>query len=191
MHLPPGRRARWLPLALVLTLTVSAPVAAPAETASAPAIKAAYLYHFAKFAEWPAAALPAGSPIVMCVADDARVARALEDATTGRDAGGHSLVVRKVELDGPVRTCHVLYANGLDARRASDLVESLKGAPVLSVSDFGSFAQLGGVAHLFVEEGRMRFAVNVDATTRSKLRLSSRLLSLAVIVKDDPNVARR
>jgi hypothetical protein len=187
----PERRPRWLLLALVLALGVTDPVAAPAETASEPAIKAAYLYHFAKFAEWPAAALPPGAPIVMCVTDDTRVAKALEDATTGRDAGGHALVVRKVELDGPVRTCHVLYANGLDNRRAGELIETLRGAPVLSVSDFDTFAQLGGIAHLFVEQGRMRFAVNVDATTRNKLRLSSRLLSLAVIVKDDPNVARR
>jgi hypothetical protein len=191
MHLLPGRQAPCLSLALTLALSLGATRAVPAETASAPAVKAAYLYHFAKFAEWPTASLPPGAPIVMCVVDDTRVAKALEDATSGRDAGGHSLVVRRVDLDGPVRTCHVLYANGLDARRATELVDAVKDTPVLSVSDYNSFAQLGGIAHLFVEDGRMRFAVNVDATARSKIRLSSRLLSLAVIVKDDPNVARR
>ena len=49
---------------------------------------------------------------------------------------------------------------------------------------------MGGVANLFIEGGRMRFAVNVDALQRSKLRLSSRLLSLAKIVKDAPDASR-
>jgi hypothetical protein len=59
------------------------------------------------------------------------------------------------------------------------------------VSDFKRFAQLGGSAHFFRENARIRFAVNVDATKRTRLRLSSLLLSLASIVKDDPAVHQR
>jgi len=191
MSLRPVRRCRQISFALTLALVAGGGIGVRSETASAPALKAAFLYNFAKFAEWPADALPAGSPIVLCVSDDAKTAKALEEATSGRDAGGHALEVRRVDLESAVRSCHLLYATGLDVRRATHLVESLKGAPVLSISDFGAFAQLGGVAHLFVEEGRMRFAVNVDASQRNKLRLSSRLLSLAVIVKDDPNASPR
>ena len=60
---------------------------------------------------------------------------------------------------------------------------------VLTVSDLPSFTRLGGTAHLFVEGERMRFAVNVESAQRGRLRLSSRLLSLAMLVKDDPNAA--
>jgi len=191
MSVRPTRARSWIAASAALMVVVCASVAAPAETASVPALKAAFIYNFAKFAEWQPAVLPDGAPLVLCVADDSKVARALEEATAGRDTAGHSLLVRRVELEGPVRSCHLLYAGGLDERSAAQLVETLKGASVLSVSDFGTFAQLGGSAHLFVEDGRMRFAVNLDAVSRTGVRLSSRLLSLALIVKDDTNVSRR
>jgi hypothetical protein len=83
------------------------------------------------------------------------------------------------------RACHVLYLAGLDAKRAQPILDELKGAPVLTVGDREQFAQSGGVAGLFVEQGRMRFAINLEAAQRCRLRISSRLLSLAKIVKDD------
>jgi hypothetical protein len=176
---------------LAIMFTLGAHAAVPAQTASPHNLKAGFLYNFAKFTEWPAEVLPTGAPLVMCVADDAKVVKALEEATTGRDIEGHALVVRKIELDGLVKACHLLYADGLDAKRGARLIESLKGAPVLALTDFTSFARMGGTANLFVEDGRMRFAVNLDATARNKLRLSSKLLTLAKIVKDDPNVSPR
>jgi hypothetical protein len=174
----------------VSVLFALAGAAAPAQTASAPALKAAYLYHFAKFTEWPADALPADAALVLCVADDPALTKALEDVTAGRDVDGHALVVRKIELDGPIRLCHLLYAD-VDARAGARLIDTLKGAPVLAVTDLDQFAAMGGTTNLFVEDGRMRFAVNLDATTRARLRISSRLLSLAKLVKDDFDAAER
>jgi hypothetical protein len=176
-------------LALTLTFVLGSGVA-PAQSASAPALKAAYLYNFAKFTEWPGDALPAGAPLVMCVVDDLKLTKALEEATAGRDVEGHALVVRKIELDGPLRSCHLLYAD-VDAKTAAQLIETLKGAPVLAVTDLGPFTAMGGTTNLFVEDGRIRFAVNLEAATRARLRISSRLLSLAKLVKDDPNAAQR
>lgn len=185
-----SRRCGPRTVALAVLLALSTGAGARAQTASAPALTAAFLYNFALFTEWPADALPAKAPLVLCVADQPKVARALKEATKGRDVGGHAFSVRTIELNGPVLECHLLYADRLDARGAAALLAKIKGAPILSVSDFSSFAQLGGIAHLFLEGGRMRFAVNLDAANRTKLRLSSRLLSLAVIVKDDVNVSR-
>jgi hypothetical protein len=71
------------------------------------------------------------------------------------------------------------------------LIDTLKGAPVLAVSEFGPFTAMGGTTNLFVEDGRIKFAVNLEAANRAKLRISSRLLSLAKLVKDDPNAAQR
>jgi hypothetical protein len=190
MHLLTVRRRRRIAAALALAVAISSG-SVSAETATAPALKAAFLYHFAKFAEWPSDVLEVGAPIVFCVVQDANVAKALEEATAGRRAGGHALVVRRLDLEGAIRSCHVLYASVPDARRAARLLDTLEDTPVLSVSDFGTFAQMGGVAHLFVENGRMRFAVNLDTVNRIRLRLSSRLLDLAVIVKDSSDVSRR
>ncbi len=155
-----------------------------AQTASAPALKAVFLFNFAKFTEWPADVLKPGAPLLLCVAGDPRVTKSLEEATGGRDIGGHPLTARNVDVEGSVESCHLLYVATLDARRTDELMQRVKGKPVLTVSESGTFAQRGGIANLFVEDGRMRFAVNVDSVERSKLRLSSRLLNLAKIVKD-------
>ena len=180
-----------LALVLVLSIGFGRPAVAESPSANAATLKAAFLVNFAKFAEWPASSLPDGTPLVVCVVDDPKVARALEEATGGRDVAGHPVVVREIELEGPGRACHLLYADGLDAKRSSRLVELLAGAPVLSVGASENFALQGGVANFFVEEGRMRFAVNLDAAQRARLRLSSRLLSLAKIVKDNSDVSQR
>jgi hypothetical protein len=188
----PFRRNADVVVVFAIAVSVLAPAAGVrAQTASAATLKAAFVYHFAKFTEWPAAALPPGAPIVLCVLDAAQVARALEDAATGRTGDGRAFVVRRVELDGPIRACHLLYGDRLDARTSGALIHKLDGAPVLTLSDYPGFTQLGGVAHLYLEDGRMRFAVNVDAAARRGLKLSSRLLSLASIVKDDPNATPR
>ena len=118
------------------------------------------------------------------------MAKALEEATAGRDVDGHPLTARSVDIEGPVQACHVVYVEDADGRRTLQLLERVKDKPILTVSDLNNFAQMGGVANLFIEGGKMRFAVNVDALHRSKLRLSSRLLSLAKIVKDAPDASR-
>jgi hypothetical protein len=163
---------------------VSAPVAA--QTAAISKVKAAFLYNFAKFAEWPADTLPPGQRLQLCVVGDDAVADALEQTIKGRAIEGHELSVRVIGGDETLRSCHMVYVDGRDARRSSQLLEALKGAPILSVGDGDKFAERGGVAQLVLEEDRMRFAVNVTAVERARLRLSSKLLSLASIVKEHP-----
>lgn len=184
-------RSQRIAAALASVLVLCASGAALAQTATAPELKAVFLYNFAKFTEWPADVLPKDAPLVLCVAGDARVRRALETVTSGRSVEGHKLSVRKVDDKEPLQGCHVLYADDLDVKRATELLERLKGAAVLSVSDFDRFTQLGGTAHLFEENGKMRFAVNLAASQRSRLRLSARLLGVAQLVKDDVNVSQR
>jgi hypothetical protein len=182
------RRTNAVVLAtLLLALMGISTVRTSAQTASAPALKAAFLYNFTKFTEWPPEALPSRAPLVLCIVEDENVAGALEEATAGRNVDGHPLLVRRIEVEGPIRSCHLLYATGLDSKKRCRLIESLRAVPVLAVSDFPGFASQGGTANLFFEDGRMRFAVNLEATTRSKLRLSSRLLTLAKIVKEEAN----
>ena len=79
----------------------------------------------------------------------------------------------------------MLYVAGVDPKRAQQIVDELKSAPVLTVSDGEVFAKNGGIAGVFVEQGKMRFAINVEAAQQARLRISSRLLSLAKIVRDD------
>jgi hypothetical protein len=135
--------------------------------------------------------LPEGAALVLCVAGDDRVVSALEEATASRDIDGHPLAVRAIVVEGALRSCHLLHVEGLDEPRSIRLIASLDRAPVLVVSDLRSFAHMGGMVSLFVDDGRMRFGVNLETIRRNRLRVSSRLLSLAKFVKDHHDASER
>ena len=146
-------------------------------------MKAAFLYNFAKFAEWPA--LPPGAPIVVCVVGDDGIAAALVDTVRGQNISGHAL-----EVSAASGQRHVAALPPAVHRRCRDPSDpptdlgGIKTLPVLTVSDGKGFSRAGGIIELYVEGGRMRFAINVDAAERSGLRLSSRLLGLAKVIRD-------
>jgi hypothetical protein len=158
---------------------------AGAQGAVEPALKAAFLYNFVKFTEWPAEAVPSDGSIRLCVLGDEAVGTALEQTVKNRQVGGRSLTVVRVNVDDALSPCSILYITGLDHRRSAQLVERIKTASVFTVSDLDGFAALGGVGQLFAENGKMRFALNPTSAQRAGLRLSSKLLALAKIVKDE------
>jgi hypothetical protein len=168
--------------AAVLPLLVCG-VADAQAAVTAVALKAAFVVNFVKFTEWPADAAQTG-PLTICVVGDSAIADDLDATTKGRSVNGHDVVVLRVKADG-LRVCHVLYLAGDESQRLRQIITDLKGAPMLTVSDHIQFAQLGGMVGLFVEDGKMRFAINVEAAQRARLRISSKLLSLAKLVKDD------
>jgi hypothetical protein len=150
-----------------------------------PALKAAFLYNFVKFAEWPAEAVTSDGALRLCVLGDEAVGIALEQTVKDRQVDGHPLTVVRVNVNSALSSCHVLYVTGLDRRRSAQLIERVKGAPVFTVSDLDAFATFGGVGQLFVENGKMRFALNPTSAQRARLRISSKLLALAKVVKDE------
>jgi hypothetical protein len=162
------------------------------QTATAPALKAAFLYNFAKFTEWPGDALAAGQPLVLCIISDHAVYDDLVNLTRGRAIDAHPIAVRMIKSTAPALTgCRLVFASGLDAAGSAALIDLVAGKPVFTASDLESFAQFGGVAGFYVEAGTLRFAINTDAAQRSGLHLSSRLLTLARIVKDDRSALHR
>jgi uncharacterized protein DUF4154 len=167
-------------LAAFTAIGGTARVDAGADAASDVEVKAAFLYNFAKFTQWPA--LAAGTPLVLCVLGDDAVGAALNGTIHGQQIDGHGLEVRRLGTDISAQSCHVLFAAGSEIRRASPTLDSVRLLPILTVSDASGFAQTSGMIELFVEGGHMRFAVNVDSVQRSGLHLSSRLLGLAKIV---------
>jgi hypothetical protein len=171
--------------ALLLAVTV-----ATAQAPTLTAVKAAFLYNFANFAEWPVDSLAAAQNLSLCVVGDDAVADALNQTVRGRTIKGHKPMVEMIKADGKIRACHLLYASGYDAARTTQLTQALKGAAVLTVSDGDRFAESGGIAQLVVENDRMHFAINAAAADRARIHLSSKLLNLARMVKDDAEVPR-
>jgi len=161
---------------------------AGAQSATASAMKAAFLLNFVKFATWPPDALAPQQPLTICVDGDAEVAGALRQMIGVQSVEYNQLTLEVVKNEGSLRHCHLLYVGGRALEPPMRWRDAIKGAAVLSVGDGGGFAAQGGVIELFVESGRMRFNVNLAAAQSARITLSSRLLSLAKIVRDDGHV---
>jgi hypothetical protein len=178
-------RADWCLRAVLTALLVGVitPTALTgADEVTASALKAALLYNFAKFVEWPA--LPAGGPMIFCIIGNDAIAAVLVRTVRGQSIGGHALEVRPSQDSGAWRACNLLFIGDADTSRSAGASDAVKSQPVLTVSDGNGFAKAGGIIELYVEGGRMRFAINVDAAERSGLRISSRLLGLAKVIRD-------
>jgi hypothetical protein len=162
--------------ALVMTGAV-----AVAQDVTEPALKAAFIYNFAKFTEWPVSVVPASQPLVMCVVGDPAVSEALERAVKTRILDGHSMSVALVGPAGPQGVCHVLYVSGVTSAQAAKLVAGLRDTSVLTISDLDGFTELGGIAQFFFQHGMLRFNVQAESAKRARLQISSRLLALSTL----------
>jgi hypothetical protein len=160
-----------------------------AQNVTEPSLKAAFIYSFAKFTQWPPDILPVTATFTACVLGDSPIRDALERTVKGRQLSGRVVIVSQVQLDGALRSCHLLYVSGVTPAQASVIVAAVKDAPVLTISDVDNFAQRGGIAQMFVENGKMRFDLNVEVAKRSRLQLSSKLLVLAAHLHEGPKAA--
>ena len=171
-------------LATAATLVAAAGSPAGDGVSAAPdvAVKAAFLYNFAKFVEWPAMA--SGARLVVCAVGDDAIAAALVETVRGQNISGHPIDVSRPQDSRAWRGCHLLFIADVETRRSAGGLNELKMLPVLTVSDGKGFAQAGGIIELYLEDTKIRFVINVDAGERSGLRLSSRLLLLAKVIRD-------
>ena len=173
---------RWICCTVAVISVSWTPVRA--QVATAPTLKAAFVYNFVKFTEWPTGALGRGERLSLCVLGDGPVADALQQTIEVGGVDGHPLTVEVLTPGSPTRSCHLLYVSGLDEKRLGQLLVGYKNSSAFTVGDADHFAEMGGVAQLIQEKNRLRFAINVEAAQRAYLKISSRLLTLAQIVKD-------
>jgi hypothetical protein len=176
---PASRYLHCVALAVTLLLT-PAIARGQAAAASDVAVKAAFIFNFAKFTEWPG--LVAATPIHICVTGDEPMAAALAQTVRGQNIGGRPLTVLRPVDSTSWPSCQLLFI-AANVPVPTGALDGMKTLPVLTVSDRKGFSQTGGVIELYLEAGRMRFAINVDAAEDAGLRLSSRLLALARVVR--------
>jgi hypothetical protein len=161
-----------------MALLLARPGAPGAQEVTGPALKAAFVFNFVKFTTWPADVLPDAAPLVMCVVDDPAVGSALAKNVDGREVLGHRIRVVQSDRETVLRDCHVLYVSGARSS-ALDVVDVVRDAPVLTVSDVHAFTTGGGIAQLHVQQGQLRFAIALDAARSARLQISARLMALA------------
>ena len=175
------------PLALtLLAVCLTGVVQVHAQDVTEATLKGAFIFNFARFADWPSDALAASTGVNACVVGDRAVSESLSRAVSGQKLNGRSIQVSIVDAKGPLPACHLLYVSGVERQQLEDIVFRLRDTPVLTVSDDDAFIRLGGIIQVFVEHGKMRFRINPRSARRARLQLSSRLLTLAVLVDEDP-----
>jgi hypothetical protein len=154
-------------------------------------VKAAYLFNFLKFVEYPGESFADPlAPIVIGVVGDDPFGNALPQVVIGKTVQGRDLVIRMYRSGEDLRGAHILFISASERRRLPMILTSLHGSSVLTVADTEGFLDAGGMIQFLTENGRVRFAINVDATGRAKLKMSSKLLSLAKVVGGNGKEAR-
>jgi hypothetical protein len=146
-------------------------------------VKAAYLFNFLKFVEYPSESFADPlAPIVVGVVGEDPFGSTLPQVVTGKTVGGRDLVIRMYRPGEDLRGAHILFISASERKRLPTILSSLRGSSVLTVSDTAGFLDAGGMIQFLNENDRVRFAINMDATTRAKLKMSSKLLSLARVI---------
>jgi hypothetical protein len=179
-------RLKWairIAAAAVAAAVSSASAATP--TASELEVKAAMLYNFIKFVEWPASALNAPTaPFVIGINGSGAFASVLAHTVADRTVQGRQVAVRQVASPAEMHACHVVFFIGSDAARGAAGLEVLRKSAVLTVGESPGFARRGGIIGFVMVDNRTNFEINVEASARVGLKVSSKLLRLASVVKE-------
>jgi hypothetical protein len=189
-HRNRGRRPLGWAIALLLSL---APLSGQADPPSLPeyAIKAAYLYQFSSFIAWPPESVSdPGTPFCICVLGSDPFGPLL-DSLERKTVQGREVAIRRMpQLQEPAG-CHILFVSASEAPRVDRILEALGTQPIVTVGDLPGFAQAGGIIEFVRHQNNIRFTINLDSARRAGLKISSKLLSLATVVRQGPGNAER
>ena len=174
-----------LGLAVFSTLAAAIPTWAQANSSVEYQVKAAFLLNFAKFVEWPPNTFQnERSPMTVCVFGYDPFGDALDEIIRGKNIDNHELLARRINELPDLKECQLVFVSEREEKRLPEILNNLKGVGALVVGEGENFAERGGGIQFYLENNRMRFAINVDAVQRAHLTVSSKLLALARIVHD-------
>jgi len=191
----PVRRAfstSWALLLLTLVLLVTAPVAgAQAHSPSEYQVKAAFLFNFAKFIDWPPSAFAGPqSPFAICILGVDPFGKTIDNALEGKAIGDHPVIVLRAKDAADARRCQMVFVSSSEKQHLAELIASFRGANILIVGETERFADAGGTIELMLDQNHIRFAINTYAAEAAGLKISSKLLALAKIVRAGPESGR-
>jgi hypothetical protein len=177
-------------LAVMFCLCAWAAAPESSATPSQAEIRAAFVFNFAKFTEWPMQAYTdAGSPLTACFMGADDVWAAFQTLSTGKALNGRFLESRAIKSSADMRNCQVLYVDSPRSPVVIDVLRNARQHYALAIGTSEDFLVCGGMLKLEIENNRMRFDVNVGAMGRTKIKLSSKLMALARTVVDLPEPA--
>lgn len=144
-------------------------------------VKAAFLFNFAKFVEWPPESFAEETaPLVIGILGDDPFGDDLERTIHGKSINNHLLVIKQLHSLAETTNCHVLFISASEQKRLAEIFSGLHGTSILTVSETEGFTEAGGMINFVLENKKIRFQINADAAKTARLKISSKLLSLAV-----------
>ena len=177
-----SRLLRFLLLLLLLVIPAASTSLGQGAPSRENQVKAAFIYNFAQFVEWPDDAFPGnGAPFVIGILGDGALHATLEQALKGKTAGGREFAVRNYRTVADIQRCHILFVGAAEQGRAGEVIQRVARQGTLTVGDFDGFTAQAGVVRFLTEDNKLRFEVNVEAANDEHLRVSSKLLKLARI----------
>jgi hypothetical protein len=180
----PGRKFGLVCLVLLALLVLGTPQYARAGSdVDEYRVKAAFLFHFAQFLDWPPDSLDvADRSLILCIFDDEPHRQELQSTIEGKTIGARALHVRLISQPQEIQGCNIFFLSRDEARRQSPILKSLRGMSVLTVGETSNFLSDGGMIRFHLDDGKIRFDINLAAAKSSHLQISSRLLLLATSV---------
>lgn len=174
---------RWLTLGLMLVCSVTVRSAEPGSSIETK-IKAGYLFNFAKFVKWPAAAFPASdSPIVIGVVGGDPMVKTMRDVLRGKSVEGRPIEIKEISNPDSSAPCHMLFVSASSGKSAGEISTALNNAAILVVGESPQFAEKGGMIGFVRENESLRLSLNLEAAQRAGLKVSSQLASVARLVQ--------
>jgi hypothetical protein len=143
-------------------------------------VKAAFLYNFLKYVQWPNQALAVGEPIRICILGADPFGQILDRTIANRTVEQHPLEVRRISRPGnSIYVCHLAFMSHAETHRYPDWFAAIGEKPILTVGEEPDFINAGGAIEFVLIEDKVRFDINEQALTRAGVSLSSRIMALA------------
>jgi hypothetical protein len=148
-------------------------------------VKAAFIYNFAKFVEWqPDAFMGHPQTIVIGIIGDDPFGDVLDQTVKDKLVNNKKLEIHRFKSNEPPVGCQILFICPSEKQNLSAILKKVQGQNVLLVGDMEGFARSGGIINLVMTDGKVHFEINMSAAERSGLKISSRMLKLAQIIKE-------
>ena len=145
-------------------------------------VKAAFLYNFTRFIDWPPSAFSsANAPFVIGIIGNDPFGEYIEQLVKREYVNNHPIVVKRYNQVIEITGCHILFINIPATKKTKEILLLARNHSILTVSDDDNFTRLGGIVSFYKEHHKVRFKINISSSKTAQLEISSKLLSLATI----------
>jgi len=170
-----------------LLFSAGSPAAADVPATTEAQVKAVFLFNFAKYVDWPASAFAnAKAPITIGVLGTDPFGDKLQHVVEGKSVNGRPIIIKHLSADSDLNGCNILFISHSEAPRMAGILDRAGALPILTVGEDEQFAR-GGIINFVLKNGTVRLEIDLEPARKAGLKISSKLLAVADVVKGKSN----